>query len=175
LPPLLAHTTGRTGHVSGGSWNKHPFFATWARFRLYGCTWRVCSHLKTAQLNLSNNPYIYHPKLKNMDDHKIISFEDAELGTIWIEVSSESGMPTQGTSKVGGGATTPKFDDALATVRGIAGKIIGQITTLPNQPDEVECKIGIKFNAEAGVVLAKVSSEGNLELTLKWKNEKKPS
>lgn len=135
----------------------------------------VRSHLKTAQLNLSNNPYIYHPKLKNMDDHKIISLQDDELGPIWIEVSSESAVSGLGTSKVGGGTTPRKFDDALATVRGIAGKIIGQITTLSNQPDEVECKIGIKFNAEAGVVLAKVSSEGNLELTLKWKNEKKPS
>ena len=107
-----------------------------------------------------------------MNDNKIIPFEDAELGTIWIEVSSESAMPTRGTSKVGSEATAKKFDDALATVRGIAGKIISQITTLPNRPDEVECKIGIKFNAEAGVVLAKVSSEGSLELTLKWKNEK---
>lgn len=110
-----------------------------------------------------------------MDDHKIISFEADGLGPIWIEVSSESAVSGLGTNKVGGGTTPQKFDDALATVRGIAGKIIGQITTLPNQPDEVECKIGIKFNAEAGVVVARVSSEGNLELTLKWKNEKKPS
>ena len=109
-----------------------------------------------------------------MNNNKIIPFEDAELGTIWIEVSSESDIPTRGTEKVGGGSDQ-KFDDALATVRGIAGKIISQITTLPNRPDEVECKIGIKFNAQAGVVLAKVSSEGSLELTLKWKNEKKPS
>jgi Trypsin-co-occurring domain 1 len=110
-----------------------------------------------------------------MKDHKIIPFEDAELGTIWIEVASESPEPARGMSKVGGGATSQKFDDALATLRGIAGKIIGQITDLPNRPDEVECKIGIKFNAEAGVVLAKMSSEGSLELTLKWKNEKTPA
>lgn len=147
----------------------------WLRGCQYDFTACLQIYIKVAifvPLITSNNNYIF---CNNMNSNQIIPFEDSELGTIWIEVSSESNTPMGGTQKVGSDQNGHKFDNALGTIRGIAGKLISQITTLPNRPDEVECKIGIKFNAEAGVVIAKASSEGSLELTLKWKNEKNPA
>jgi len=104
---------------------------------------------------------------------KIISFQDEDLGTIYFEVEPTS-LPREGMTKVGDENAHGKFETALQTIRGIAGKLITQITSIPQRPDEVECKIGITFNVEAGVIIAKTSTEGNLEITLKWKNDSSP-
>jgi len=106
---------------------------------------------------------------------KTIQFQDDELGVIYFEVEEANTSPTRsdGMTKVGDENTRGKFEDALKTVRGIAGKLIHQIASIPQSPDEVECKIGIKFNVEAGVIIAKTSTEGNMEITLKWKKDPK--
>ena len=38
-------------------------------------------------------------------------------------------------------------------------------------PDEVEVKFGIKVSGEANWWIAKAATEGNFEITLKWKGE----
>ena len=36
------------------------------------------------------------------------------------------------------------------------------------RPDEVTVEVGIKFVGEAGIVIARASTEANLVVTLKW-------
>ena len=101
---------------------------------------------------------------------KIIEFTDGE-DPIFVEVDSFSGY--QGTVEVSSSndlvvKSTKKFSEALSTVKNISHKVIDSISGMTVRPDEIELKLGIKFSAEAGVVVAKTSTEGNIELTVKW-------
>jgi Trypsin-co-occurring domain 1 len=103
---------------------------------------------------------------------KIIKFTDADLGDIYFEVNEKDSVPTRGgLEKIGANDGEGKFEKALDSIKGIASKLINAIVDIPKRPDEVECKIGVTFNVEAGVFIAKTSTEGNLEITLKWKKE----
>lgn len=39
----------------------------------------------------------------------------------------------------------------------------------PARPDELEVTFGVKISAEAGVVFAKLASEGSFQITMRWK------
>ncbi len=109
---------------------------------------------------------------------KIIPFKDKDLGIIYIEVVDTPETALEGTSK---GTTkltnksvtkvVAKLDDALNSIGVLAGKITKAITNNPLYPDEIECKIGIKFTADANIVIANAGAEGSLELTLKWNSK----
>lgn len=102
---------------------------------------------------------------------KIIKFNDADLGAIYFEVAENDKLPKSGLTSMADDDAEGKFDQALGTIKGIARKLVAHIVDIPERPDEVECKIGIKFNVEAGIIIAKTSTEGNLEITLKWKKD----
>lgn len=112
---------------------------------------------------------------------KIIPFHDKDLGIIYVEVVDipdssdyESTTPKTGTDKLSGGTTKKviaSLEDSLHSVGVLAGKITQAIVNNPLFPDEIECKVGIKFTADAGIMIAKVGAEGNLELTLKWNSK----
>lgn len=116
---------------------------------------------------------------------KIIAIESDELGTLYFSTNDsrvDASSTTRGTSKItrSGDRSTPEadktastFEKSLETVKKVAQKVVANIRSIDAMPDEVECKIGVTFNSEAGVVFAKVGSECNLELTLKWTKEKK--
>ncbi len=99
----------------------------------------------------------------------MIAFEDKDLGVLYFEVADVAIDTKQGglapmTSK----DMIGNFDYALKKVRDISQKLISSILDIPERPDEVECKIGFTFNMEAGIFIAKTSTEGNFEITLKW-------
>lgn len=116
---------------------------------------------------------------------KIIAIQSDELGTLYFSTSDsrvDASSTRSGTSKItrSGDKSTPEenktassFEKSLETVKKVAQKVVANILDIEMMPDEVECKIGVTFNSEAGVVFAKVGSECNLELTLKWTKAKK--
>ena len=63
------------------------------------------------------------------------------------------------------------FSDALEKIKPTAATIVDKVRSLPDPPDEVEVKFGIKMAAEARAVVAAASLEGNYEITLKWKKK----
>jgi hypothetical protein len=67
-----------------------------------------------------------------------------------------------------------RLADALDRVVPALGEVFTKITSLNIKPDDVELKIGIKFVGEAGVIIARASTEANLVVTLKWHADKKP-
>lgn len=109
---------------------------------------------------------------------KIIAVESDELGTLYFTSSdyrlNSSSSTERGLTKIGRSdeKTATKFENSLQTIKKVAQKVVDNIRSIEMMPDEVECKIGVTFDAEAGVIFAKVGSECNLELTLKWVKEK---
>lgn len=110
--------------------------------------------------------------------NKLTTLHDDDLGTLYFESSEYVNSPKTTNKEIevtrGGDSDekTGKFEDALQTVRRVAEKVVANITSIANKPDTIECKIGVSFSADAGVIFAKVGSECNLELTLTWEKEK---
>ena len=103
---------------------------------------------------------------------KLLEFESSD-GLILIEI--EDNIKTGGVVEVsasGRAKAAKKFEEALSTVKNVAGSVINKIKEIEASPDEVSVKLGIKFNVEVGVVIAKCSKEGNLEITMTWKKDK---
>ena len=60
------------------------------------------------------------------------------------------------------------FESALDRVRWAAEGLLDRLTSLTRPPDEVAVEFGVKLNAETGAVIAKVSTEANFKVNLKW-------
>ena len=92
-----------------------------------------------------------------IDDHTII-FIEAEKKQEGLGIE-KSGNITN--SKY-------KFNEAIKVITPIANSVIDKIKNIKNKPSEIKISFGLKFNANAGVILASVSSEANLSIEIKW-------
>lgn len=106
--------------------------------------------------------------------NKFIEFE-SEFGTIKIEAEETTRNSTRSFNS-GSDATEKakeKFEQSITVLQNVSQAVIGKLnaTTQALKPDEIEIKVGLKFSAEAGAFIAKTSAEGNLEVTIKWKND----
>jgi hypothetical protein len=103
---------------------------------------------------------------------KTIEFE-SEYGKILVEVE-ESKRPTTrdfSSSDAAIEKSKKKFGASLEVLKNVSTAVIAKLNDVAEdlKPDEVEVKVGLKFTAEAGAIIAKTSVEGNLEVTIKWK------
>ena len=96
---------------------------------------------------------------------------------IWVEVTEvpqerAAGRgplePASRTSEKVAAEATQTFEDALDTVEVITAKIHAALEKLITKPEKVTVELGVKFTAEAGVILAKGAVDANLKLTLSW-------
>ncbi len=108
---------------------------------------------------------------------KIVKFQDKDLGFVYIEVADVAEeapqVPTGGMIKTSNPTqkVMANLDDALDNIGKLAGKISKAIVNNPLYPDEIECKLSVKFTAEANIVIANAGAEGSLELTFKWNSK----
>ncbi len=65
------------------------------------------------------------------------------------------------------------FDQALNQVCSATEKVIKRLRDLSDQPDEIEMEFGFKMSSEIGASIAKVSSEGNYTVTMRWQGKKR--
>lgn len=100
--------------------------------------------------------------------NELITYE-TEFGTIQVE-SFERAKFSRGNSKE---VVKKKFDEAVNLIKSVGDSVVSKVKEIKDSPDEVSIELGIKFTVEAGVVIAKTSSEGALKLTLKWKKDSK--
>ncbi len=102
---------------------------------------------------------------------EILEFE-SEYGPIMIEMDTD---PYGGEYRSGGrggvSKAEKKFSQAIDVVKSIGDSIVDRMNSIKKIPDEVSVEVGLKFSSEAGAFLAKASSEGNIKVTFKWKNE----
>lgn len=105
-------------------------------------------------------------------ESKLLEYE-SDYGLITIEIESGNKNITRG-SKLDTNQSEkmlPKFEAAISTVQKIGNLVVNQIDKLISKPDSVTVKVGLKFTAEAGAIIAKTSAEGNLELSMTWKKD----
>jgi hypothetical protein len=59
---------------------------------------------------------------------------------------------------------------AMDTIKNMAQRVHSTVETLDNRPKNVEVEFGIKFDAEVGVIVAKVTAEASMTVKLSWDN-----
>jgi hypothetical protein len=64
---------------------------------------------------------------------------------------------------------------SMSTVRNMAKRAVRTIQSIPvsERPSRVEFQFGIKMNGEAGAMIAKVSAEAALNVTMTWEHKAK--
>ncbi len=60
------------------------------------------------------------------------------------------------------------MEKAMDTIKNMAVRINSTIQNIENRPDNVEMVFGIKFDAEVGAIVAKVTAEGSMSVKLVW-------
>jgi hypothetical protein len=59
-------------------------------------------------------------------------------------------------------------NQAMSTIRSMAERVRGTVAQMSVRPDSVEVEFGIKFDAEAGAVIAKTGIEAAVTVKLAW-------
>ena len=95
------------------------------------------------------------------DGHSVIvEVDETELG---FE------MATRGDGAVA--EARRRFNESLAGVKEAAEAALRTFTAEgPSSPSGVEIEFGVRFNAEAGAVIAKTSMEGHMVVKLTWED-----
>ena len=115
--------------------------------------------------------------------NKVIDYE-SDFGPIRIEVDQTAGgglKHVSSSDKIE--KAKQRFEEAVETIKTVANALVARTADLAQSPDEFSVEIGLAFKAEAGVVIAKTSTEGHLKVSMKWKkstetpnpNEEKPA
>ena len=102
---------------------------------------------------------------------KIQTFLLGDGDTIAIEVDAVPGE--ERLDNLPGGVvedTHRAFGDALKTVQKATAEVLDGFRDTLN-PSELELSFGLKFSAQAGVVLASTDAQATLTLRAKWKRD----
>jgi hypothetical protein len=90
-----------------------------------------------------------------------------------VEVSPVAGSePTSAKLDRAGQAVTEAFDraqDAIVAVASSTVTTIGRLGERSLRPDQVQVKFGLKFSAQGNVIVAGVSGEATLEVSLTYR------
>ncbi len=98
---------------------------------------------------------------------RVIEFKQGEQ-TIFVEVEEQASPGDQLSGRISGVEKAKQsFEEAVSGIGPIAETILRKVAALG--PESVSVEFGIKFSAQAGVVLASSAVEGNCKVTLGWK------
>lgn len=91
-------------------------------------------------------------------------------GTVLVEAAAgeETGIDRVGRLGDAIRDSAETLQHALSRVRPAVAAVFGSMRTLPEPPEKICVEFGIRLTAEAGVVVARASSEANFTVTLEW-------
>ena len=98
---------------------------------------------------------------ENQDDYILVDFDESG-------VQSMSFGPTDIIAK-----SEEAIDRAMGTVRSMAAKAMASIQAIKvsERPTTFQVEFGIKLDAEAGAMVAKVGSEASITVTMTWEHK----
>jgi hypothetical protein len=101
---------------------------------------------------------------------KLIQFETEE-GFVYVEVGSETRTGGQTLAADTGpvSVATKSLQAALAPVTSTIKTVVDSIGKSELAPHELEVEFGVKFSADAGVIISKISGEASISIKASWK------
>jgi Trypsin-co-occurring domain 1 len=67
------------------------------------------------------------------------------------------------------------LNDAMGIIRRMTDRIQQTVVSMPRRPSETEVSFGIKFDAEAGAIIAKAGVEAAINVLFRWDAVAKPA
>ena len=105
----------------------------------------------------------------------LVAFPMEGGGTIIVEVNDQEelgGSRRAGRTPEGEPERAPQtFEQALSKIRPATEKVIAALSELVQKPNEIEMEFGFSLSADAGVIIASVSTQANYRVTLRWHRE----
>lgn len=99
---------------------------------------------------------------------QLLQFESGG-GTVLVEVADdEPGIERAARVDEVVVKARASLESAMEQVRAVANATLGKVQDLAQQPEQVEVEFGVRFNAEAGAVIARTQAEGHLQVRLTW-------
>ena len=65
------------------------------------------------------------------------------------------------------------LEKTAEAIRSLAQRVTSSLDTLEVRPKEIEVSFGLKFDAEAGVLVSKAGVEASVSVKLVWKSDDK--
>ena len=102
---------------------------------------------------------------------QLVEFPLATGGSVLVEVTEYApGLVTRGLK---GAEVTERaqqtFEEAVGRIRPAVQGAVAQLRSLAEAPDEVHVEFGLNLHAEAGAVIAAVSTGANFSVALTWR------
>jgi hypothetical protein len=97
-----------------------------------------------------------------LDDGQSVLLEVAGDGPAGVQRVSRGGGPVAGVAET--------LQQALTRVRPALGAVVDGARHLPRPPASVTVEFGITLSAEAGVVVARGSTEAHFTVSMQWAN-----
>jgi hypothetical protein len=95
-----------------------------------------------------------------------------EDNIVLFEISGQGGLRSAGLKPTElATRSVQALGQAMGTIQTLANRTTETIKKMPQPPSEFELEFGIKIDAEAGAIVSKVSTEGNLKIKLVWRGE----
>lgn len=99
---------------------------------------------------------------------QLLQFESGG-GTILVEVADdEPGIERAARVDEVLVKARESLEAAMDQVRVVANVTLSKLQDLAQAPEQVEVEFGVRFNAEAGAVIARTQAEGHLQVKLTW-------
>lgn len=98
-----------------------------------------------------------------LDDGGSLLVETAEPDESTLERVGRAGQPVAQAAET--------LQQALGRLRPAIGAIVTWIRQSDRPPDRIGLQFGITFTAEAGVVVARASTEANFTVTVEWTSQ----
>lgn len=105
------------------------------------------------------------------EQYEIVEFKLQDNTTILVETVPDSSCARS--ELLGESHKIPQkalrsFKEAIDSIKSVAETTVHSIKEITVPPKEVTLELGIKLSGEAGAIITKVSTEGNIKVTFKW-------
>jgi hypothetical protein len=89
-------------------------------------------------------------------------------GTIRVEADAPDGIVPAGRPREVAARANATLQETLDRLAPVTEKLRAVLSKLQDAPDKVTVEFGVKLSAEAGIVVAKGTSEANFAIRLEW-------
>ncbi|MGW5666100.1 CU044_2847 family protein [Streptomyces sp. NPDC003758] len=97
-----------------------------------------------------------------------IPLDGGEQLHVEVEQRDENGWARAGRAQDAALAAGRSLQEVLAPIRPAMQAVVSQLRAGVAPPDKISLEFGIKFSADAGVVVARTATEANFTVTVEW-------
>lgn len=97
-----------------------------------------------------------------------IPLDDGSSLHVEVETRDENGWTRAGRVQDAASAAGRTLREALAPIRPAMQAVVDQLRGGVSPPDTIRLDFGIKFSADAGVVVARTATEASFSVSVEW-------